>query len=137
MRLIERDVTQAELAHVHEGFREYRIEQGNPPSEQRRHTFVAMDGERFVGCASGVTDNKWFYLSDLWVDKAYRCQGLGRALLEKLERRISQDGIHNIYTWTAEFEAPLFYQKQGYAVFVKLENYFATGHSRIGFRKTL
>ena len=137
MHLIEREATQVELAHMHEGFKEYQAEQGNSSPEQRRHTFVAMDGECFIGCASGLTDNKWFYLSDLWIEKAYRRQGLGKALLEKLERRISQDGILNIYTWTAEFEAPLFYQKQGYTIFVNLENYFATGHSRIGLRKTL
>jgi hypothetical protein len=48
-----------------------------------------------------------------------------------------QLGVDRIYTWTAGFEAPAFYAKNAYEVFGELENYYPTGHSRIGLRKTL
>jgi len=48
-----------------------------------------------------------------------------------------QLGVDRIYTWTAGFEAPAFYAKNAYEVFGELENYYPTGHSRIGLRKIL
>jgi GNAT superfamily N-acetyltransferase len=79
----------------------------------------------------------WFYLSDLFVESPYRKQGVGAQLLRKLEDRISRLGIKHIYTWTAGYEAPEFYKKHGYEIFVEFEEWYYTGHSRVGLRKTL
>ena len=135
--ITERDVTKEELERVRVGFVEHQAEYGIPETWQQRHGFVVMDSDKFVGCVSGLTDNNWFYISDLWLEKAYRRQGLGAALLRKLEAKVVSLGIRHIYTWTAAYEAPDFYKKQEYKVFCELENWFVTGHSRIGFRKNL
>ena len=115
--LIERDITKAELDRMRAGFAEHQIEHGNPVKPQERYGFVALAGERFIGCASGLTDNNWFYLSDLWIERAYRGQGLGAALLGSLEARVAALAIRNVYTWTAAYEAPRFYKRQGYEFF--------------------
>jgi GNAT superfamily N-acetyltransferase len=139
----ERDLTDAEFAQVNAGFDEHTVENGNPIEVAERHTIVVMDGESFVGSATGlaykgsIAYNEWFYLSDLFIQKSYRGQGLGAAVLAKLEFRVATLGIKNMWTWTAGYEAPGFYKKQGYQVFCELENWYFTGHSRFGFRKTL
>jgi ribosomal protein S18 acetylase RimI-like enzyme len=135
--VIERDLSKVELASVHAGFMANQIEHGVAIQPQDRITFVVMAGERFVGCVSGIRDNNWFYLSDLWLDKHYRGQGLGKSLLYKFESRVMYNHVNNIYTWTAGFEGPVFYEKQGYTIFCELKNYYTTGHSRVGMRKTL
>lgn len=143
IRFFERDVTEAELAQINAGFDEHTIEQGNPIEIQERYSIVVMDGETFVGSASGLAYkgngvyNNWFYLSDLFIQKSYRGQGLGAAALAKLEVRVAALGIRNMWTWTAGYEAPGFYKKQGYEVFCELENWYFTGHSKVGLRKTL
>jgi ribosomal protein S18 acetylase RimI-like enzyme len=137
IELIERDITITELARIHAGFEENRVEHGNPASSQERHGVVAMAGERFIGAISGLKYHQWFYITDLWLEKDYRRQGLGSALLQKLEARVAALGVKNIYTWTAGFEAPEFYKTHGYGVFCELENYYSTGHGRIGVRKAL
>jgi GNAT superfamily N-acetyltransferase len=135
----EREMTNAELEQMKAGFIENAAEFGNPAEASERYGFVVMAGENFIGCASGLTDKnkKWFFLSDLFIEKEYRGQGLGAAILAKLEQRVTALGIRNIWTWTAGYEAPGFYQKQGYEIFTELEDWYLSGHSRVGLRKRL
>ena len=141
IQIIERELTSAELAREHAGFDENGLENGNPQESSVRYTFVAMDGTDFIGCSSGLAYkngdvyNGWFNLTDLYVEKPYRGQGLGATLLRKLEERIARIGVTKISTFTAGFEAPGFYKKQGYHVIYEQEDWYATGHSRIALRK--
>ncbi len=135
--ILEREMTDAEYARELEGFREHALEYGIPDMPETRHSFVAMDGETFIGSVSGLHYGKWFYITDLWLEKPYRKQGYGAELLRKLEDKAKQQGVKHIWTWTAGYEAAPFYQKQGYAIFCQFEDYYPTGHSRIGLRKQL
>ncbi len=136
-------MTDAEFARMNTGFDEHTIEHCNLLETAERHGFVVMDGETFVGCASGLcyksgeVYNDWFTLTDLFIEKRYRGRGLGATVLARLEAKIAARGVGKIWTWTAGYEAPGFYIKQGYAVVCELESYYASGHSRVALRKTL
>lgn len=142
-RFQEREMTDAEFARMNAGFEEHSREHGNPVEASERHGFVVMDGDTFIGCASGLAYkngpdyNGWFYLTDLFIEKPYRGQGLGAAILRKLEDRVAALGVRHSWTFTAGYEAPGFYKKQGYEVVFEQENWYATGHSRVALRKTL
>ncbi len=133
----ERDISAAELAIMQAGFEQHQVEHGVPVETAKRYTAAAMAGTHFIGCASGLRYHEWLYLTDLWLDTPYRKQGLGKALLENLESQAIKEGIKQIYTWTAGYEAPGFYKRQGYNIFCELENYYPTGDSCVGFRKAL
>jgi N-acetylglutamate synthase-like GNAT family acetyltransferase len=138
IQVLERDMTKPELNRMNAGFVEHGLEYGIQPFTQVRYGFVAVEGDKFIGCVSGLTSSEsWFYLTDLWLEKEYRRRGLGAELLRKMEDKITEVGIRKIYTWTTGYEAPSFYKKQGYEIFCELESFFSTGHSRVGFRKTL
>ncbi len=138
-----RDMTDDEYKREQVAFDEHGFDFGNPPEKQERFGFVATDGMKFVGCSSGLAQknndqySKYFYLSDLLVEKEYRKHGIGKQLLELLENEISKLGVEYVWTWTAGFEAPAFYLKQGYTVFTTFENYYPSGHARVGFIKKL
>lgn len=141
--LIEREMTEAEFTRMDAGFDEHTREYGNPVQTSDRYGFVALDGDAFVGCASGLTYkngdayNGWFYLTDLFVEKPYRGQGLGAGLLQRLEDRVAALGVTHFWTITAGYEAPGFYQKQGYQIIFEQEHWYATGRSRVALQKTL
>ena len=135
-------MTDAEFARMNAGFDEHTREQGNPLETSERHGFVAMDGGDFIGCSSGLvyktgeSYNGWFYLTDLFVEKLYRGRGLGADLLRRLEERVAGLGVTNFWTITAGYEAPGFYQKQGYKIIFEQADWYATGHSRVALSKT-
>ena len=138
-----RDMTNAEYKREQVAFDEHGLEFGNPPERQERFGFVATDNGRFVGASSGLAQKnndkygEYFYLSDLLVEKEYRSQGYGKNLLSLLEAKIKTFRIRYIWTWTAEYEAKTFYLKQGYVEFVRFENFYPSGHARVGLMKKL
>ncbi|UHG93837.1 GNAT family N-acetyltransferase [Spirosoma oryzicola] len=138
LQIVERDITPRELERMNAGFIEHGLEHGVEPFTQTRYGYALVDEERFVGCISGLTNSDtWFYITDLWLEKPYRGRGTGGTLMNLLEHKLRQLGIQYVYTWTAGYEAPPFYLKQGYEIFCEQENFYPTGHSRVGFRKSL
>ena len=141
--IAEREITQSEYAGMMAGFDEHTEEHDNPVETAERFSFVVMANDRFIGCSSGLAYksdcgyNKWFFITDLFIESSYRRQGLGGAVLKKLEERASALGIKKMWTWTAGFEGPDFYRKKGYGVFYEQDDWYASGHSRFGFLKVL
>jgi len=84
------------------------------------HTFVgAYDGETCIGLA--VLAQQWFkymYLEDLKVCKAYRDQGVGKALIEKAVAVACENNYNGIYTIGQDnnLSACLFYLKTGFEI---------------------
>jgi ribosomal protein S18 acetylase RimI-like enzyme len=143
IKIVTRGLSSIELERVHAGFDQNAIDQHVEVQSSDRFGTVALDGDHFVGAASGLayknntTYNGWFYLTDLFVEKPYRRRGIGAELLTALEHALRAHGVRNVWTWTAEYEAPTFYKKLGYAVFAVLENYYSNGETRIGMRKVI
>ncbi|MCL1951234.1 MAG: GNAT family N-acetyltransferase [Oscillospiraceae bacterium] len=136
MQITDREITKPELEDIYKDFRRIELRDGVPDAWQRRLQFLAQEQGVVIGFASGLTNHKWFYLTDLWVHEAYRRQGLGTKLLAMLEERAISVGMEHIYTWTSGFTNPLFYEKQGYQAFAVFEDFFEVkGYHHIGYRK--
>jgi len=89
MTITDRDITKEELHDIYEDFKKIELQDGIPDTPQTRYQFVAEDGGAIVGLASGLTNHKWFYLTDMWVHEDFRRQGLGAKLLKMLEAKNS------------------------------------------------
>ena len=138
MKISNRDITKKELQDIYDDFKKIEIEDGVPVVEQIRHQFVAEDNGKVIGFASGLTNHKWFFLSDMWVHEDFRRQGLGTKLLKMLEDKVKSIGMEHVYIWTSGFINPKFYEKQGYKVFTVFEDFFEVeGYHHIGYRKDL
>lgn len=72
----------------------------------------------------------------LWLDADYRHMGYGSQLLQEAERLAHQRGGRMVQLDTFDFQAPDFYQREGYDCFAILED-FPTGHKRYYFKKIL
>ncbi|MBA2709639.1 MAG: GNAT family N-acetyltransferase [Tatlockia sp.] len=74
------------------------------------------------------------YISEFWVDKAYRNQGIGSTLIKKIEEQAKNGGAIAAHTDTFDWQAKDFYLKQGYEVFGTIEH-CPPGHQRIFMKK--
>ena len=138
MTVTEREISKQELDTIYEDFRRLEASYGVPYSPSVRYRYTAEEGGSVIGYVSGITEHKWFYLSDLWVEASHRGQGLGSKLLELIEAKALNVGMEHIYLWTAGPDNPKFYEKHGYTCFTVLENKFGIeGYHQTGFRKAL
>ncbi|RUM18821.1 GNAT family N-acetyltransferase [Rhizobium vallis] len=79
----------------------------------------------------------WVFVELLFVPEFMRGQRLGTELLARAEQWAKEQGCVGIWLDTFSFQAPRFYEKQGYTVFGTLERYPPDAHQRVFLRKLL
>lgn len=84
----------------------------------------------------GQIGGDWLYIASLWIDEKHRLQGLGKELLSQAETIASQKNCFGVYLYTYSFQTPGFYEKFGYRVFGRLENFCSNG-SKLYMKKIL
>ena len=97
---------------------------------------VNDEGEIIAGCLAKMYCWNVIYVDILWIDEAYRKQGLGSKLLKEIERIAVEEDCTLIHLDTFDFQAKEFYEKQGYEVFGVLDN-CPTEHCRYYLKKNL
>ena len=121
---------------IGQGITEYNTQQAGE-DQGKNLCFVLQnpDGE-IVGGVIGSTYWDWLYVNLMWLREDLRGQGFGKELLSLAEEEAHQRGAMDAYLDTFSFQAPGFYQKQGYEVFGQLDD-FPTGHQRFFLKKKL
>lgn len=143
IKIVNRELTSEEIDLVDAGFDRLSIEEGIELESTKRISFAALNKDRLIGCATGLAHcngsnySGWFHLTDLFVVKEFRNQGLGAELLKELEESATIMGVRNIWLWTSMEPTLRFYERQGYKQFAEMENWYSNGSSRIGLRKTM
>jgi len=134
-------MTPDEINRMNFGFDELTTEEGLELESSDKFSFVALEGNTFIGGASGLAYKNgenysgWFYLTEIFVEKEYRSKGLGTQLLKSIEAHAISVGIKHIWLWTSGDKALRFYKRQEYKKFTEMENWYSDGSSRVGLRK--
>lgn len=92
------------------GISRAEVEQG------ARHSALvvgAFDGGRQVGYARAISDRTRFgYLSDVYVDEAYRGRGIARAMVDRI---VGHERLRDVYQWALRTtDAQAVYEKCGF-----------------------
>jgi GNAT superfamily N-acetyltransferase len=98
--------------------------------------FLHDDGDEIVGGLLGAIWGGVLHVRILWVAEALRGRGHGRRLLEAAERRAAERGCRHVFLDTFSFQAPGFYEKLGYQIFARADDW-PVGHAHCFLRKAL
>lgn len=78
----------------------------------------------------------WMFVELLFIPEDRRASGLGTRLMRRAEEAAIKRGCHHVWLDTFSFQARGFYEKLGYQVFGRLDDY-PVGHSRFFMTKAL
>jgi GNAT superfamily N-acetyltransferase len=79
------------------------------------------DQGKVVGGLYGETYGGWLFIRYFVLPEALRGQSLGSQVIAEAERVARERGCHSAWVDTFSFQAPGFYQKQGYAEFSRID----------------
>ena len=97
---------------------------------------VRSESGEFIAGLLGFTHFNHFFVSALYVDQQFRKEGIGRELMKRAEALALEQGCDVIYLDSFDYQAPGFYEKLGFEIFGKLEDY-PPGHQRFYLRKRI
>ena len=113
----ERSNTAGVSAQLWSGLLRFNRQQGGP-FRYNRTVLAARDAKgKLLGGL--ILESYWreSYVELLWLSAKARGSGLGSQLIKEAERRAKKRGSHLIHLNTFSFQAPGFYEKQGYRRF--------------------
>lgn len=120
----EMDATAADMLIMLEGLgRNIHTHLGNIELGKSIRIFLQDKDDKTVGGITADLFGGWAYISLLWVDENYRNQGFGSELVNRLELEAVKLGCKYAHLDTYSFEARPFYERAGYVVFAKLDDY--------------
>jgi predicted N-acetyltransferase YhbS len=99
---------------------------------------VAFDADGTVaGGLIGETQFAWLKVSIVAVAEHARRCGVGRRLMELAEQEAVARGCRHVFLDTMDYQAPDFYQKFGYQLTSKIDDWDSHGHTQYRFTKKL
>lgn len=116
--------------------RDYNMERVGASEYELLYVVLRDEHGQIGGGLNGWTLRGWLFVDNLVVHERLRGNGYGSRLLQAAEDEARRRGCHSAYLDTYSFQAQPFYEKHGYAVFGKLDD-FPAGHQRIFLSKRL
>ncbi len=133
---IDGDLTDRDMEVMVDGMLAYHASKGHPRKVDK-YSITIKDGEgKLVGCVMVSFLWNGMEIGTLWIDETKRGQGLGTKLMAMAEDEGKRRGATFAYTNTFTWQAPGFYEKLGYTLYGKLED-FPAGNELSYYRKDL
>ncbi len=104
---------------------------------EEKFSFSCLDDDTYIGGAIGkITDNAC-HIELLGVIDSYRKQKIGSNIIEFVIEYAKKMGCIQVTVNTLNFQARLFYEKQGFKVFGVLDDFPKKGFQKFYMRKVI
>ncbi len=118
------------------GITEYNQQQAGDEGAQRICFVIEGPNQEVLGGVVAAIYWDWLYIDLMWMNADLRGHGYGTRLLALAEEEARRRGAKHAFLDTFSFQAPGFYEKQGYRVFGELPD-FPRGCQRYFMTKEL
>jgi len=133
---IEGELEPVDMKVLVDGMLSYHASKGHPRKVDKYSILIKNDDDKLIGCVMVSFLWNGMQIGSLWVEESRRGQGLGQKLMEMAETEGKKRGCDFAYTDTFTWQAPGFYEKLGYTIYGKL-NDFPKGNELSYYRKSL
>jgi GNAT superfamily N-acetyltransferase len=106
-----------ELAVVSDGLDEFNLQQVGIQDQRPLAVLVRDDNGRVVGGLTGRTYLGLWFVDLFYLPERLRGSGLGAEVLRRAEAEAVRRGCRSGVLYTIKFQAPGFYEKQGWRAF--------------------
>ena len=106
-----------------DGMLAYHAKQGYPRKTDFYSILIRDSSNKVVGTISVSFLWNGMHILSLWIDDSIRNQGWGSKMMKMVENEAIKRGCDLAYTDTYTWQAPLFYEKMGYALYGKLDDF--------------
>ena len=117
---------------------QFYAERELPENEVRPLDLLAYNNDgHVIGGLFGETQFLWLKIHIMAVQEAFRGQGVGRELMRLAEEEAIRRGCRYAFVDTMDYQAPRFYERLGYGVACRLENWDSHAHAKFYLTKQL
>jgi GNAT superfamily N-acetyltransferase len=135
--VIEEYFSQASMDAIGDALEDFNIGRAGPGHEKPLSILIKdQETGAILGGLTGGSSRDWMFVKLLFIPEQLRGQDLGAKLLDQAESIARARHCVGIWLDTFEFQASGFYEKRGYEVFGKIEDY-PKGFSRFFLQKRL
>jgi len=119
-----------------EGMLAYHKSKGHIRKDEFYSILLKNNDKKLLGTI--IVSFRWggMHIQTLWIDETERNHGWGKKLMQMAEAEAIKRGCTLAYTDTYTWQAPTFYEKLGYELYGKLED-FPKGNSLSYYCKKL
>ena len=135
-RLAIKEPSAEEKAYLANSLNDFNIHLTGIPFDGEIAVLVYDERDRIIGGANGFQWGDSFSVQFLWLEEQWRGQDIGTQLMHAIHHQAAQCGCTQLYQDTYSFQAIGFYQKLGYEIVGKLEN-FPTPYTHYFLKKDL
>ena len=107
--------------------RSYNRSKREVAESESLNLYVEDDSGELMAGLVAETFGNWLEIEYLFVKEDLRGQGIGSHLLQQAESEAKKRNCRYVFVNTYQFQAPAFYEKQGYKEIFTLKDYPYTG----------
>ena len=107
--------------------RSYNLSKREVAESEPLNLYVEDDSGELMAGLVAETFGNWLEIEYSYVKDDLRGQGIGSQLLQQAESEAKKRNCRFVFVNTYQFQAPAFYQKQGYKEVFTLKDYPYTG----------
>ena len=121
------DTESQKAQKIGELVRSYNRSKREAAESEPLNLYVEDDSGELLAGLVAETFGNWLEIEYLFVKEELRGQGIGSQLLQQVESEAKKRNCRYVFVNTYQFQAPAFYQKQGYQEVFTLKDYPCTG----------